>query len=127
MGTLKIIHMSCALLALAGFTLRGVWMLADSPLLQRRWVKIAPHIIDTLLLGSALVLAVQMHLSPTQQPWLLAKILALVLYIGLGTVALKRGKTKTVRGVAWVAALMVFGYIMVVATIKSPWGYLALL
>ena len=127
MGTLKMIHMGCAMLSLAGFTVRGLWMLADSPRLQHKWVKITPHIIDTLLLGSALVLAVQLHMSPTQHPWLLAKILALVVYIGLGTVALKRGKTKSVRGIAWVAALLVFSYILVVATTKSPWGYLALM
>lgn len=95
-------------------------MMRDSAIMQMRLIKIAPHIIDTLLLGSAIWLAVQYGLSPGETPWLLAKIIALLVYIGLGTVALKRGKTKRIRIVAWVAALFTFAYIVAVAMTKSP-------
>jgi len=117
---LKTIHVACALLSISGFMLRGILMLRDSAMLQMRLIKIAPHIIDTLLLGSAIWLAVQYGLSPGDNPWLLAKIVALLVYIGLGTVALKRGKTKQIRFVAWLAALLVFAYIVAVAVTKSP-------
>ena len=116
---LKHFHMTCAILSGVFFLLRGGWMLADSALLQRRWVKIAPHVIDTLLLASAIGLAVWSAQYPFAQSWLTAKLVALLLYIGLGTVALKRGKTKTVRVAAFVAALAAFAYIVAVAVSKQ--------
>lgn len=117
---LKHLHMTFAVLSGAFFLLRGIWMLSGSTLLQRRWVRIAPHIIDTLLLASAVVLAVWSSQYPLQQSWLTAKVIALVAYIGLGTVALKRGRTPQVRGLAFVAALACFGYILAVAVTKNP-------
>jgi uncharacterized membrane protein SirB2 len=95
--------------------LRGIWMMLDSTLLQQRWVKIAPHIIDTVLLASALTMVVWSGQYPFVQPWLTAKLLALLLYIVLGTIALKRGKTRTVRVAAYFGALATFGYIVAVA------------
>ncbi len=120
MDLVKIIHVGCALFSITGFTVRGVLMMRESALLQMRLFKIAPHIIDTLLLGSAIWLAVQYGFGPIDNPWLLAKIIALLLYIGLGTVALKRGKTKRLRMMAWLAAMLVFFYIVAVAVTKSP-------
>ncbi len=120
MELVKTIHVGCALLSIIGFTVRGILMMRDSVILQMRFTKIAPHIIDTLLLGSAIWLAVQYGLGPGDNPWLMAKIIALLVYIGLGTVALKRGKTKQVRVFAWLAALLVFAYIVAVAVTKMP-------
>ncbi|HHJ80309.1 MAG TPA: regulator SirB [Candidatus Tenderia electrophaga] len=119
MEWVKIIHVSCALLSITGFITRGILMMRESVLLQARLFRIAPHIIDTLLLATAIWLAVKYGLSPGDNPWLMAKIIALLLYIGLGTVALKRGKTKQVRIIAWLAALLVFAYIVAVAVTKS--------
>lgn len=94
-------------------------MLRGSTLLQARWVKITPHVVDTLLLASGVGLVFALRLYPTQHPWLVAKLVALVLYIVLGTVALKRGRTRGVRTAAWVAALAVFFYILAVAMTKQ--------
>ena len=117
---LKHIHLTCVVLTFILFTIRGFWMLSESGLLQKRWVKIAPHIIDTTLLVSALALAITLQISPLEQTWLLAKIIGLLVYIVLGTVALKRGKTKPIRMTAFVLALLTFGYIVKVALTKSP-------
>lgn len=117
---LKHIHMTFAVLSGVLFLVRGLWMLADSGYLQRRWVKIAPHVIDTLLLASAVGLAVWSSQYPGQSPWLTAKLVALVAYIGLGTVALKRGRTRAVRTLAFVGALACFAYILAVAVTKNP-------
>ena len=125
MGTLKTIHVTFAALSFTGFLIRGVWMLGDSPLLKRRWVKIAPQVVDTVLLASAILLAVQLRLSPLQQPWLMAKVIALVVYIGVGLVALRFGRTKRVRTVAWVLAMLIFAYIVSVAVSKSVPGWFA--
>jgi uncharacterized membrane protein SirB2 len=114
----KHIHMTSVVLSGSLFLLRGVWMLRGSGMLERRWVKITPHCIDTVLLASALVLAVWSGQFPFAQPWLTAKLLALLAYIGLGTVALKRGRTKAVRASALLAALLVFFYIVGVAVTR---------
>jgi uncharacterized membrane protein SirB2 len=116
---IKHIHMTCAALSGSFFLLRGIWMLLDSAMLQRRWVKIAPHIIDTVLLASALAMVVWSSQYPFVQSWLTAKVFALIAYILLGTVALKRGKTKGVRTTAFIAALLVFSYIVKVALTRQ--------
>jgi uncharacterized membrane protein SirB2 len=115
---LKHLHMSCAALSGSLFLLRGIWMLRGSPMLQRRWVRIAPHLIDTLLLASALTMVVWSAQYPFVQDWLTAKVLALLAYIVLGSIALKRGKTMAVRATAFAAALAVFAYIVLAAITK---------
>lgn len=117
---LKYLHMSCAALSGGLFLLRGCWMLFQPARLQQRWVRVAPHVIDTALLASAVTLAVLSGQYPLAQGWLSAKLLALLLYIVLGTVALKRGKTRAVRATAFAAALACFGYIVAVAVSKQP-------
>lgn len=116
----KHVHIASVVLSGSLFLLRGVWMLRDSGMLARRWTRILPHCIDTVLLGSALVLAAWSGQYPLAQPWLTAKLLALVAYVALGTVALKRGRTKQVRVAAFIAALAVLGYIVSVAVTKRP-------
>jgi uncharacterized membrane protein SirB2 len=116
----KYLHMTFAGLSGAFFLVRGIWMLCESDLLQRKWVRIAPHVIDTLLLTFALILVFWSGQYPGAQGWLTAKVIALLLYIVLGTVALKRGKTRAVRMVAFFAALAVFAYIVAVALTRNP-------
>lgn len=116
---LKHLHMTLALLTFLSFFIRGIWMLRNSPLLQKRLVKILPHIIDTILLVSALTLAFHLKLTPGNNPWLMAKIVALVFYIGLGVVAFKHSNVK-VRTFAWSGGLIVLIYIIAVAFSKNP-------
>ncbi|CUI03151.1 SirB2 family protein [Massilia antarctica] len=111
----KHLHMSCAALSIGLFALRGVWMLRGSPQLAQRWVKIAPHLVDTVLLASALTMVVWSGQYPFVQSWLGAKVVALVVYIVLGAVALKPGRPKQVRAIAFGAALLTVAYIVAVA------------
>lgn len=120
---MKHLHMTFAFLTLFSFALRGVWMMRQSPLLRQRWVKIAPHIIDTLLLVTALILAGMLRYNPAAHPWLMAKIIALVVYIALGVVAFRHSNPK-VRLLAWCAAMITIIYIISVAFSKSPLGFL---
>jgi len=115
-------HLHVTFVALSGllFLVRGIWMLRDSPRLQQRWARIVPHIVDTLLLASAIGLAVVSHQYPGQMPWLTAKVVGLVAYIVLGTIALKRGRTQGVRSAAFMGALACFVYIVAVAVTKNP-------
>ena len=121
---LKNLHLATIALTLTLFVLRGAWMMADSPRLQARWVRIVPHVNDTLLLTSGISLAILMQQYPLVHGWLTAKFFALVAYIVLGTLALKRGKTKARRIAAWVAALLVFGYMAAVARAHDPFPFL---
>ncbi|WP_353157055.1 SirB2 family protein [Herminiimonas fonticola] len=116
---LKHLHITCAVLSISLFLLRGMLMLRQSPALQQRWLKITPHIVDTVLLASALTMVVWSQQYPFVQNWLTAKVIALIFYIGLGTIALKRGKTRTTRLSAFLAALAVFAYIVAVALSKQ--------
>jgi len=124
MGIVKAIHVAAVGLSFTGFFIRGIWMLRDSALLQLRWVKITPQVIDTLLLASAIILAVQLRISPLEQPWLMAKIIALLIYIGVGLVALRFGRSKSIRSLAWLIGLAIFTYIVSVAVNKSVLGWL---
>ena len=121
MDILKIIHVSCVLLSFIGFFTRGIWMTRQSSMLNAAWVKRAPHFVDSLLLLSAIGMLFAGSLNPFIQPWLLAKILGLVVYILLGAVGLHYGPTLKIRIIAWALALLSFLYIVMVAVTKSPY------
>jgi uncharacterized membrane protein SirB2 len=118
--TVKLVHQACALLSISGFVLRGGLMIAGSPLLRRRWMRSWPHLIDTLLLVSGIWMAFNLHAHPGNSPWLNAKLVALLLYIAMGFVALRLGRTRRLRIAAFIAALAVFAYIGLVAFTRSP-------
>ena len=119
MGFIKTIHVTFVVLSFAGFFIRGIWMLRDSTLLRQRWVRITLQIVDTILLVSAIFLAIQLRFSPLEQSWLMAKIIALLVYVGVGLVALRFGRSKSVRLYAWLLGLAIFIYIGSVALTKS--------
>lgn len=125
--TLKAIHQGAVTLSVAGFFARGAGSLAGAAWVHGRLAKTVPHVVDSVLLISALWLAWTLRLSPMAAPWLLAKIIGLLVYIGLGMVALKPTRPTPVRAAAWVAALVTFGWIVSVAITKNPLGFFALL
>lgn len=120
MTTLKIIHVITALVSISGFIVRGIWMLRDSPWLQKKWVKVVPHVNDTVLLVSAIILAIQTQQYPIAHGWLTAKVVGLLAYIMLGMVALRLAKTKPIKTLAYLSAIIVFIYIVLVARTKNP-------
>jgi uncharacterized membrane protein SirB2 len=121
---LKHLHMGLAATSGLLFLLRGMWMLARSPLLQRSWVRTLPHCVDSLLLASALGLAYWSGQTPLNSAWLGPKIVALIAYIVLGAFALRYGKTMRQRASALVAALACFAYIVLTAVSKNPLFFL---
>jgi uncharacterized membrane protein SirB2 len=125
MDILKAIHVVSALLSISGFVLRGIWMLQGSPLLKARATRILPHIVDTLLLGSAIALALRISQYPFVHAWLTAKVLGLLVYIVLGSIALKYGRSRRVRALSYGLALGVFLYIVAVAIARNPAAGLA--
>jgi len=124
---LKCIHVSCALLSVSGFALRGYWRLVGHPAARHRLTRVLPHVIDTLLLASAVGMLVLWGVSPFAFAWLTAKLAALLLYIGLGMVVMRCANSQALRLTAYVAALAVAIYMISVACSKSALGPLRLL
>ena len=123
-AAIRAVHVASAAISLALFLLRAAWMLRSPERLQLRWVKVVPHLVDTVLLASALWLAWQLGVEGTRG-WLVAKVVGVLVYIGAGMAALKRGRTLRVRIAALVVALATFGYIVSVAITKSALGFLS--
>ena len=124
-SAIKLVHQTAVTLSITGFVARGAGALMDARWVASRPAKSLPHVIDSVLLLSALALAWMLRLTPGNAPWLLAKVVGLVLYIGLGVVALRPGRPLALRAAAWVSALVVVGWIVSVAITKNPLGLLA--
>lgn len=120
---IKNAHVSFAVISITLFIIRSLWSVTESPKLQQKWVKVVPHINDTLLLGCAIYMMIISHQYPFVDSWLTAKFMALLVYIVTGTIAIKRGKTAGVRLLFSLLAITTFGYILSVALTRSPWVY----
>ena len=117
------LHVVCVYLSLAGFLLRGYWLFADSPLRHARLTRILPHVIDTLLLVGAIGLVWVTHQYPFVHGWVTVKVLALLLYIGLGLLAFRFADGRTARVAAFVGAVLAFLYMLSVAYSRQPWPF----
>jgi len=120
--SIKYIHFTAVCLSLAGFVLRGYWRWRAPERLRHPLTRTLPHVNDTVLLVSALTMLWYFGWSPLEQSWLAAKIMALLVYILLGAVAL-RGTTARMRVAAFAAAVTVFLYIVSVALTKAVWPF----
>ena len=116
----KHLHMTCVGLSVLLFTARGLGMLVDAQWIRNKLMRVLPHIIDTALLLSAIALVIILQAYPFQSGWVNAKIIGLIVYIALGVVALKKGKTKKVRATAFILGLITVGYIACVAVTHNP-------
>jgi uncharacterized membrane protein SirB2 len=122
---LRSVHIGCAILTITLFVLRGTLMLANSPWQQNVVLRYLPHAVDTVLLTTALMLTTVIHQYPFGAGWLTTKVVLLAVYIVLGSIALKRGRTRRIRAVALVAALGTIGLLVSVARTHHPLGILA--
>ncbi|MGG4775128.1 regulator SirB [Alcaligenaceae bacterium 429] len=116
---LKHTHVTAAVLSICFFIIRAWWSVSGSALLQKKFVRIAPHVIDTVLLACGLGMAGMLG-AAAAAPWLYTKIVLLVAYIIVGTYAIKRGRTPQTRAIAAVIAVLIFMYIVGVALYRSP-------
>ena len=123
MMVFKLIHISCAALSITGFLARSFLKLTAPQYLQQRWLKIAPHIIDTVLLASAIVLVFQIRQYPFVSPWVTAKLLMLVVYIGFGLLTLRFAKNRVQFTMGFIGACLSFSYIIAVALTKQAWPF----
>jgi uncharacterized membrane protein SirB2 len=115
---LKHIHVSLVVLSVSFFVIRYYWRFRATARLQERWIKITPHVLDTVLLASAIALMVSSEQYPIQQAWLSAKIIALIGYIIFASFALKRAKTPNSAHLYFLAALSCIGFMVWLARTK---------
>ena len=121
----KWLHVGTVILSGALFAARGLMMLARSPWTNHALLRYPSYAIDTVLLAAAIALAAMLHQYPFVHGWLTVKVLLLVVYIVLGSLALKRGRSYGVRAASYVAALAVYACIILVARSHHPLGPLA--
>jgi uncharacterized membrane protein SirB2 len=117
---IKLIHVTTVVITGGLFLLRFLWMLQGKLAQRGRWSRTLPHVNDSLLLLSGLGLAWLSHQFPLQATWLTTKLCLLLVYILLGSVALKRGKTLLIRRWSGFAALACYLYIVSVALTRHP-------
>lgn len=120
MTIILFIHVSTALISVCGLVIRGLLKIKQSAWLELKWVKILPHINDSILLIAAIMLAIEYGYSPFEQPWLLAKIIGLLLYIASGMILLKYASKKPQQVLALGLCMAIFLYIASVAITKTP-------
>ena len=120
---IKLIHMSTAFISISLFLVRGFWVFTGSSMMNKKWVKIVPHVNDTVLLISAIILAIGLQQYPFTHDWLTAKFIALLLYIVFGMFALKRAKDIKNKMIFFVLALLTFSYIVGVALTRDSGWY----
>ncbi len=118
----KQLHVALAVLTALSFCVRGFWMLTGSALAQSPWSRWLPHVVDTLLFLTGVTMAVGLSISPHAHPWLAVKLVAIVVYIVIGSIALNRGRTYQQRVVAFALSLAVLGFVFAVALQHDAWG-----
>ena len=127
MLTLKTFHVFCAYATGVGFILRGVMVILDSPAKHHAVTKRLPHLIDTCLLFSGLFMVIYWNISPVTEHWLLAKLVALLFYIGFGLVMIRLGNTEFRRWVGLLGGVLIYCYVVGVAHSKSVFSMFSFL
>ncbi|EOI3467798.1 invasion regulator SirB2 [Cronobacter turicensis] len=119
----KHLHILAVVISISLFILRYWWQYRSSPMSSKRWVRIVPHVNDTVLLGSGVALVLITHFYPftPQGAWLTEKLFGVIIYIVLGFIALgRRPRSQQVRWIAFLLGLVVLYIIVKLATTKIP-------
>ena len=117
---LRAVHVTAVIVSISLFLVRALIGLRAGPASVPKLLRILPHIVDTLLLGSAVCLSIALQKYPFVDGWLTAKLLGLCAYIVVGTFAIRRGRTPAIRALALVGALIIVGYIVGTALHHDP-------
>jgi uncharacterized membrane protein SirB2 len=122
---IKAVHIAAVIASGSLFLVRGAAVQFNATWAMAAPLRYLSYTIDTVLLTAALMLATILHQYPFVNGWLTAKVLLLVGYVVLGSFALKRGRTPAVRAICWIAALLVYLFIVSIARAHHPLGVFA--
>ncbi|MCP3673830.1 MAG: SirB2 family protein [Gammaproteobacteria bacterium] len=120
--TIKTFHLTLIALSFTIFFFRGVMMLMKNPHFRHKIFRIIPPVVDTLLLVSGITLMIMIEQYPTTQAWLAVKLIALLVYIILGVIALNRVNNRKLQTLSFVAALATIYFMYSVARAHHPFG-----
>ena len=124
MSGLKLLHLTTVVVTISLFVIRGLGLFAGAGFMRQKWVKIVPHVNDTVLLVTGIIMSIQIQQYPLVHGWLTAKLIALLVYIGLGLMVFRFAGTRTQQFGYWLAAILVFGYMVGVAIRHHPMSWL---
>ena len=124
---IRLMHVGCVALSGSLFCIRGLLRIGGIPAANHLALRFASYVIDTGLLTAGVLLCLILHQFPFRDAWLTTKVLLLVLYVALGTIALKRARTRKDRTAALLAALVTYGFIIGVAIAHHPAGWFSLI
>ena len=121
-GMIKTLHITTVTISILLFVSRGFWIYILKNQLTAKWIKILPHVNDTIVLLSGITLAVQVQQYPFVHHWLTVKIICLLTYILFGMIAMKWSVNKTNGFIAWLLAIVIFAFMVSVAISKNSAG-----
>ncbi len=124
---IKLVHVAAVVASGSLFLMRGLLVQAGRPWAMAAPVRFLSYSIDTALLAAAIILLVIVPAAAYANGWLAAKLALLVIYVGLGTVALRRGRTRRIRLACFVAALVVYVSMLAIARTHHPLGPIQML
>jgi uncharacterized membrane protein SirB2 len=119
------VHIACVLLSGSGFCLRGGPRIATVAAANHPVLRLASYLIDIALLAAAILLTIILQQYPFRAAWLTSKVLLLIVYIGLGSAALRRARSRRASVLAFGAALLTYAWIIGVAVTHTPAGWLS--
>jgi uncharacterized membrane protein SirB2 len=117
---IKHFHLLLIGLSVGLFLIRFILSEMKSPILQKKWLKILPHLVDTLLIVSAVTLCVLIEQYPFVNAWVTEKLLALLLYVFMVTLALKMARTVFMKYIGLLGAISWVAFAGMVAVSKQP-------
>ncbi len=117
---LRVLHVSAVSASIALFAGRSLASLRGRPWPRRGWIGIAPHMVDTVLLVSAVCLIVVLRQYPFAAAWVTAKLIGLMVYIALGAVAMQSHLARWIRALCLGAAALVAVYMALTALHHDP-------
>ena len=112
---IKHLHMTTAILSGTGFFIRGWLVQLQHPVMEKIWMRVLPHINDTILLFCAIWLAWTLKLIPGLDLWISCKIILLIMYVVFGVFALRRGKNQRQKIIFFILAMICYLSILVIA------------
>lgn len=120
---IKHVHVGCVMLSGLLFALRGAGVLAGARWPMALPVRVLSYAIDTTLLTAALMLFTILPGGVFANGWLTLKIALLVVYIVLGSFAL-RGRSRGAKAAYFAAALAIYAFMYTIARTHDPLGAL---
>lgn len=116
----RLLHVSCVIASGCLFLLRGLPLLAGSAPFDPLRLRRLSYAVDSLLLAAAITLMIGLHAWPTTQAWIAVKLLLVLAYIVLGSLALKRGRTPAIRRACFIVAVAIYLSIVAIARGHDP-------